>query len=169
MFPSLTIFYDPDTKLSELDVLIENMEQIFEIEIKTIQCLKIHKRAYNRKRKQYDGQFLLNNLIDKKNHRFFIWIISVDLYVPMMSFVFGLASKFYGAIISFSRLDSDEMKIKESIHELGHLLGLSHCSNYCVMQYSISLDEALTKPKTLCDKCKEQISRNKKNFEPNKA
>ncbi|MBY9001576.1 MAG: peptidase [Candidatus Heimdallarchaeota archaeon] len=168
MFPSLTIFYDTEIDRLELDSIVENLKKTYGIEIKEKHRLKAPRKAYNKKRKQYDGQYILNNLIDKKNYRFFVWITHVDVYVPVMNFVFGLASQYYGAIISFFRLENNAMKLKESIHEVGHLLGLSHCSNFCVMQYSNTLEEALLKPKALCDDCKRTITSNKEIFEINK-
>jgi len=85
-----------------------------------------------------------------------------------MNFVFGLATQFYGAIVSFYRLENLEMKIKESIHECGHVLGLGHCTNDCVMQYSNTLDEALQKPDYICNTCAEKLKTPNEKFESNK-
>jgi len=98
-----------------------------------------------------------------------IQIIGDDLFVPVMNFVFGLASKFYGSITSFYRLKGLEMKTKISIHECGHVLGLEHCQNYCVMQYSNSLPEAQQKPSTLCDECKKKLEQIRCNYNEDDA
>jgi len=42
---------------------------------------------------------------------------------------------------------------KEVIHELGHIFGLPHCKNKCVMQFSNSLAEAMEKPSHFCQEC----------------
>ena len=125
--------------------------------------------AFDSSRNQYDGQKLLNELIDEKGIRFFFWIVHDDLFVPVMNFVFGLASKFYGSITSFYRLKGLEMKTKISIHECGHVLGLEHCQNYCVMQYSNSLPEAQQKPSTLCDECKKKLEQIRCNYNEDDA
>ena len=168
MITSIKLLYDPKVDENEVIAVSKAIEETYEIEVISRSILKIKKTAYSKKRKQYNGQKLLNELIDKENLEFFFWIVNDDLFVPVMNFVFGLASQYCGAIVSFYRLDSLEMKIKESVHECGHVLGLGHCANLCVMQYSNSLLEAMEKPSSLCSECKTKIKENKKNFEPNK-
>ncbi len=168
MTTSIKLLFDPKVEEKEVHIISKAIEKIYEIEVTCRTVLKIKKSAYNRKRKQYNGQKLLNNLIDEENLKFFFWIVEDDLYVPVMNFIFGLATQFFGAIVSFHRLESLEMKIKESVHECGHILGLGHCVNLCVMQYSTSLKEANEKPSSLCSECENKIKENKRNFEPNK-
>jgi archaemetzincin len=168
MITSIKLFFDSQVDEVEVKLVREALRKTFEIEVTEGTVLDINKSAYSRRRKQYDGQKLLNELIDEKKLEFFFWIVKDDLYVPVMDFIFGLATQFCGGIVSFYRLDSLEMKIKESIHELGHILGLEHCTNFCVMQYSTKLEEAIKKPSYLCSECENKISENKRNFEPNK-
>ena len=158
---SLLLLYDSKIKEGEVNLIAKTLRDVYQINIKEIRAHDTANFAYDKTRNQYDGQKLLNNLIDESKLRFFFWIILDDLFVPVMNFVFGLASKYYGAIVSFHRLDNTEMRIKESIHECGHILGLGHCDNFCVMQYSNSLTEALEKPSLLCDSCKISLSKNK--------
>ncbi len=70
-----------------------------------------------------------------------------------MNFVFGVAHPGKAAVLSTHRLDSLDLINKEAIHETGHVLGLQHCNNECVMQFSNSLYEAKAKPATLCERC----------------
>ncbi len=94
-------------------------------------------------------------------------LTSVDLFIPIFTYVFGLA-KLDGnsAIVSACRLDNnfyglprnDELLItrlqKEVNHETGHMFGLRHCQNYnCVMSSSITIDDLDVKLKTYCDQC----------------
>jgi archaemetzincin len=60
-------------------------------------------------------------------------------------------------MLSIFRLSTVDLKEREAIHEIGHVLGLNHCSNRCVMQYSNSLWEAQNKPSFLCESCKRRI------------
>ncbi len=168
MVISIKLFFDPQVDKEEVQLVRIALQKTFGIEITEGIVLEINKSAYSRRRKQFDGQKLLNELIDDKKLEFFFWIVNDDLYVPVMDFIFGLATQFSGAIVSFYRLNSLEMKIKESIHELGHILGLEHCINFCVMQYSTKLTEAINKPSYLCTECENKIIENKRNFEPNK-
>ncbi|MBN1456049.1 MAG: hypothetical protein JW945_07345 [Methanomicrobia archaeon] len=75
-----------------------------------------------------------------------------------MNFVFGLAHTGTAAVLSPHRLYSEELIVKEEIHELGHVPGLQHCTNECVMHYSNSLTEAEAKPARLCERCRAHIS-----------
>lgn len=158
---SLLLLHDSKISEGEVNLIAKSLTDVYQIDIKEIREHVVAKFAYDKTRNQYDGQKLLNNLIDESKFKFFFWIIQDDIFVPLMNFVFGLASQYYGAIVSFYRLKNVEMKIKESIHECGHVLGLGHCDNFCVMQYSNSLTEALEKPSFLCDNCKVSLKENK--------
>lgn len=46
---------------------------------------------------------------------------------------------------------------KEAIHEIGHILGLTHCKEPCVMAYSNSLPEVMRKSDELCEKCRRRL------------
>ena len=94
-------------------------------------------------------------------------ITSVDLYIPIFTFVFGLAKLNGGTgIVSVHRLrtgfyglppDEDLLKarlIKEIVHEFGHLLNLRHCINYqCVMASSNTADDLDIKGDRFCGSC----------------
>lgn len=90
----------------------------------------------------------------------------LDMFVPKLNFVFGLASRDGAcAVVSTQRLrDKDsrileERLLKESVHELGHVLGLAHCDNRnCVMHYSNSLTDTDVKGSVFCEKCSSQLA-----------
>jgi archaemetzincin len=111
-------------------------------------------QAYTLQRDQYDADILLRHLLTMKKQEIALWVISKDLYTQHMNFIFGLARYFQGAVLSLFRLHSPDLKQKEAIHEIGHVLGLSHCTHLCVMQYSNSLAEAQQKPLVLCERCR---------------
>ena len=92
--------------------------------------------------------------------RFCVGLTGVDLYVPRLNFVFGLALKREGlAVVSWQRLgDGREVFVdrlaKEVIHEVGHLEGLDHCSNdTCIMWFSNTLAETDRKGLDFCQAC----------------
>lgn len=92
-------------------------------------------------------------------------VTAEDMYAEGLNFVFGLASiGGSAAIVSYHRLwDPDERILsrrlaKESVHELGHTWGLSHCrSGSCVMRFSNSLAEADAKGDAFCDRCRASL------------
>ncbi len=95
-------------------------------------------------------------------------VTGVDLTVPDLNFVFGLADPASGcAVISLARLYPEfygqprdprlfkARALKEAVHELGHLLGLGHCPDpACVMAFSNSLADTDGKGPGFCDHCR---------------
>lgn len=91
----------------------------------------------------------------------------MDLYIPVLTFVFGEAQLTNGgAVVSTHRLrqefyglpaDSDllhDRLLKESLHELGHTYGLRHCPDYtCVMSSSNGVERVDLKSADFCPLC----------------
>ncbi len=94
-------------------------------------------------------------------------VVTVDLFIPVLTFVFGQAQlDGPSAVVSTYRLRSEfygmppdegllvERTIKESVHELGHTFGLVHCDYYgCVMHPSAAVDEVDLKGAAFCRRC----------------
>ena len=136
--------------------VIEALEAVFMIEPGDEAIVKdADRNAYDRNRMQYNASILLNSITRATTaSSVHLWIVSEDIFVRGMNFVFGVAKPGKGAVLSIYRLDSLNLIKKEAIHEMGHVFGLQHCSNKCVMQFSNSVYEAKKKPVELCDKCK---------------
>lgn len=125
--------------------------------------------AYNPDRKQYYSTLILKELCRrvKKDSIRTIGIISLDLYIPIFTFVFGEAQlESHCAIISLSRLRQEFYGLKqddklfmsrvakEAIHELTHTFGLTHCYDVnCVMHASYSIGDTDIKSDRLCRFC----------------
>ncbi len=119
---------------------------------------------YNKNRKQYNALLILSFFL-KKFPEYTLFITNKDIYVPGMNFIFGLAWKgmaiisierllptFYGEKMDYNKFIS--RVIKEAVHEVGHLLGLSHCPNpECVMHFSNSIYDTDYKNEKPCQKC----------------
>jgi archaemetzincin len=122
------------------------------------------KGAWNARRNQYNASKLLAHLVGSMAAAtpacrvLSLWLVSDDLYVEGMNFVFGVAHPGKAAVLSTARLPTIELIIKEAIHELGHVFGLAHCTHECVMQFSNSLAEAQAKPATLCERCRALVT-----------
>lgn len=90
-------------------------------------------------------------------------ITDVDLFIPVLTFVFGEAQLGgRAAVMSLARLAeaADPARlvarfVKEAVHELGHTFGLVHCSSRaCVMSRSPGLSAVDTKSESLCADCR---------------
>lgn len=95
-------------------------------------------------------------------------VTDVDLFIPVLTFVFGEAQLGGGAaVVSAARLwprpggrASDRRILagrlaKECVHELGHTFGLVHCSDTrCVMARSTTILDVDGKNGTLCADCR---------------
>ena len=126
----------------------------------------------NEERKQYNAAEIISSF--EKNSRKkgkSILITSVDLYIPIFTFVFGLA-QLNGStgIVSTCRLKTEfyglpadeklliNRLVKEVIHELGHLLNLRHCPHYyCVMFSSNAADDLDIKGDQFCKSCLDKL------------
>jgi archaemetzincin len=98
-------------------------------------------------------------------------ITDVDLFVPVLTFVFGEAQlRGKHSIVSVCRLheefysgiSDDELlfqrTMKEILHELGHCFGLLHCIDWdCVMHSSQGIEEVDIKGGFYCKTCARSI------------
>ena len=101
-------------------------------------------------------------------HTPILGITDVDLFVPDAPFVFGEADRdSQAAVVSIARLSHGEggksveparlhrRVLVEAVHEIGHLLGLSHCTDArCALFLSHKPSDADRKGPGLCASCR---------------
>lgn len=126
--------------------------------------------AFHPERQQYHSTAILARLskIALPEGVSLLGVAEVDLYIPILMFVFGEAQVTQPcALISsyrlrqeFYGLPQDETLLrqrlcKEAVHELGHTLGLRHCDDYqCAMAPSHSVEWMDLKSERYCDACR---------------
>jgi len=142
------------------EVLKELFKCIIDSEYKFIKLDELPEEYFNSRRRQYRGDYLNIWLGGLRTYGdIVIAILDVDAYVPPLNFIFGVATPYLKtASVYLPRLkydaDADTFKnrlMKEVLHELGHVWGLSHCSNRnCVMSFSNSIYEVDMKSMKYC-------------------
>jgi archaemetzincin len=125
--------------------------------------------TYDPSRGQYNSTELLHRLDARRsaNADKVLGITEVDLFIPILTYVFGEALLDRPpAIISLKRLTPqfyglpkdpalllNRAKI-EALHEIGHTFGLIHCPQYdCIMHASRVADEIDLKGPDFCPDC----------------
>ncbi len=152
-------------------LLLEHVPSFFDLISCSSTLLPIPANVFVLSRNQYRAYpFLLT--LDKHVLRGTtgLGLINLDLFVPRLNFIFGLAQRKGNALVALPRLDplfynlpQDNAVflnrvLKECIHELGHVLGLDHCVGHCVMRFSNTLSDTDAKPESFCSSCIERIS-----------
>jgi len=129
---------------------------------------------YDPTRRQYNGVKLLKEVdyLFSSDSAKTIGLFSVDLFIPILTYIFGqaflngrtgiaslyrLSNERYGMNTN-DELILDRLK-KEVIHELGHTFGLVHCYiPTCVMRSGTYVEDIDQKSASFCLKCRNEIN-----------
>jgi archaemetzincin len=160
----------PPGVLTSLDA---GLGKILAAEVVRGEEVPVPEEAYSPRRRQYLAESFLNSVKSRHPSRqeLILGVTVVDLYVPALNFVFGLAdSRQKTGVISLARLDPkfygrpgdpgllQERVLKEAVHELGHLLSLGHCRNpACIMFFSNTLADTDRKGPDFCPACRQRL------------
>ncbi|MBI3189978.1 MAG: hypothetical protein HYZ33_04955 [Ignavibacteriales bacterium] len=196
MSPAVHILNASSLPLAELESVAETIRQLLGLPVSVAHHRLELERAFDSSRVQYNSSVLLAQLLSTQSNTTtgltgrelhsrpdigsgvrtpsqflqinkLIAIVDVDLYIPVLTFVFGEAQlEGTAAIVSTHRLSNAfygvdensslllERLTKELVHELGHTFGLFHCKQFeCVMRSSTYVEEIDLKKATLCEKC----------------
>ena len=153
--------------------IVHPLRSIFQTEVLLDPPLRnMINSTYDDSRLQYNSTQLIGELLQlSSSSSKIIGITSVDLFVPILTYVFGEAQlNGTAAVVSTYRLDNTiygldpdpilffERSLTEVVHELGHTYGLYHCKDReCAMHSSTAVEDIDQKSATLCQNCKRQI------------
>ena len=155
-----------DGLLHDLRPAIENT---FRVSCKVLPVRLDPEFAFHGERQQYHSSEILHRMqsyLTEDSWRM-LGVVAVDLYIPILTFVFGEAQMGGPcALVSAHRLRQEfyglppdpelfrQRVIKEAIHEVGHTLNLTHCDDYgCAMASSHGVEWIDLKQSTLCTSC----------------
>jgi archaemetzincin len=159
-----------------LDELREGLESVFRVPCSILQERLDPSFAWHSVRNQFHSSEILAQMHDpalRGAGMRRLAVTSVDLYVPILTFVFGEAEVGGAcAVVSSHRLRQEfyglpaapeverERLLKEAVHELGHTLELTHCNDYgCAMAASHSVEWIDMKEAQFCVDCRAAVSR----------
>lgn len=152
-----------------LDAIEPWLWRVFGCEVRRLPPVGEPANAYDPQRRQYSSVEVLralNGIVPQNGFRL-LGVTEEDLFIPMLSFVFGQA-QVNGklAVISLARLRQEfyglgangalllARSTKEAVHEIGHTFGLTHCSDpSCPMSLSNSIRQVDDKGDELCKNC----------------
>jgi len=129
--------------------------------------------AFHGERQQYHSSEILacmQAVVSPQSWRV-LGVTAVDLYIPILTFVFGEAQMGGPcAVVSLHRLRQEfyglppdgkllqHRLFKEAVHEIGHTVNLSHCDDYrCAMAPSHAVEWIDLKESSLCAACQGRI------------
>ena len=158
------------------DVLLELEQGLGKIFPNTVcqilkEALPIPQQAFDKKRKQFNSSLILNEIrtfaAKRGDFHRILGVVDVDVFASGLNYVFGEAYVSGKAgLISLWRLKpgfygennaSQSLflrTLKEDVHELGHKLGLQHCSRgSSVMHFSNSIFDTDKKQSLFCGQC----------------
>jgi len=128
------------------------------------------RHAFDPRRKQHASGTILRWLLEAgPPHGKVLGITDRDLFIPILTYVFGEAQLGgRAALVSTARLVEDvellgpqllvERLAKEAVHEVGHAYGLVHCdTERCVMGRSPAVREVDAKSSALCRECRAKL------------
>ncbi len=127
--------------------------------------------ALNTTRRQYDSTRLLVEMKARYPGTCVVGATECDLFIPVLTFVFGeaempgqaaifsihrLREEFYGLPANRELLAS--RALRELRHEFGHLHGLAHCQDWsCVMSPSHAVERVDAKSDAYCRECQARL------------
>jgi archaemetzincin len=154
--------------------ICKDVESVFQKRVITREGRLDISDYYNSTRNQYDGNLLLKEMEFRfsPNSLKTIGMFNVDLFIPILTYIFGQAYlNGRCGIVSVYRLRNERYGLKpdepvfldrvrkEVIHELGHTFGLIHCIHPdCVMHSSTYVEDIDQKSHRLCPDCKKQLT-----------
>jgi archaemetzincin len=155
------------------DEIVLDVEREFSLPVMVRKGYLDLSEFYDASRRQYNANTILYKIDEEfaADGSKTMAIFSVDLFIPILTYIFGQAFlNGRAGVASIHRLTNelygmpknDELLLnrfrKEVIHELGHTFGLIHCLNStCVMRSSTYVEDIDQKSHQFCTKCRAEL------------
>ena len=151
-----------------LNIVAANLQEILHVPVDILPARQSPEFAYSDRRKQYHAALILKNLAESRRpHPRILALVSVDLFIPVLTHVFGEAQMGgRAAVVSLHRLGQKEKgsrvsldifyerAVKVALHEVAHTFDLVHCSqDQCIMRISSGPSDLDELPLFFCEYC----------------
>ena len=153
----------------------ESVRSVLGLDVRRLETRPVPGHAYDPSRNQHDSLRILSEVLDSSSPDAFrvLGVTEVDLFIPILTFVFGQAQVGgQAAIMSLARLRQEfyglppnppilrERAAKEALHELGHTFGLVHCLDpVCAASLSTNVRQVDAKEADFCTICAALVAR----------
>lgn len=156
-----------------LEKLTSGVSHVYHLPVQVEESHLDLNEFYDPTRRQYDGNKFLKEIESIFSPQYIkkIGLFRVDLFIPILTYIFGQAAlNGDTGIASLYRLRNELYGMKNDedlllnrfqkviIHELGHTFGLIHCYQPgCVMRSSTYVEDIDQKSFNLCISCQAKI------------
>jgi archaemetzincin len=154
---------------SVLEVIEEGLGRILGLTMRRLGGLEVPPSTFDSTRGQWSSTEILKYLVLHlpEDESRLLGLTDRDLFVPVLSFVYGQAQlRGRAALVSLARLAPEfhglpadpiitaGRALKEAVHEIGHTFGLVHClDRRCPMSLSVGLADLDHKTADPCPSC----------------
>ncbi|HEX2831938.1 MAG TPA: archaemetzincin family Zn-dependent metalloprotease [Thermoanaerobaculia bacterium] len=154
-----------------LDAVCDELARAFDVACSVVDSRFDAAFAHHPERNQYFSTPIVERLAATSAGELVVGITELDLYIPILTFVFGEAQLGgTSALVSYHRLRQEfyglprdpsllcERLVKEAIHEVGHTSALTHCDDYdCVMAATHAVEWIDLKSASFCAACRRSV------------
>jgi archaemetzincin len=170
----LYVAASPEVSWEDFQVVRDRLELEFGGPVREMRLPSVD-FAYDAGRQQYGSIPVLEMLVKMcpADAEKLLAVTDRDLFVPVLTFVFGQAQLGgRAAVISLARLRQEfcglppnrevfvERAGKEALHETGHLFGLVHCADRsCAMSLATNIRQLDAKQTVFCASCAARLRR----------
>lgn len=161
------------TDTSKLNWIKQNIESYYHFKVRILPNIALPKQAFYKPRNRYRADALIRFLSDNKPEQFqyIIGITANDISSTKDQYPdFGIMGLGFrpgpSCVISTFRLKTTDTNLlnqriaKVVLHEIGHNLGLPHCTNHCFMHAAdASVKQVDSEPLDMCVECKQQVKK----------
>jgi len=152
------------------------------VRTRRVEALPDLQEAWDPGRRQHSSSLFLREAVARRpaDALKIVVLTEYDIFIPMLTFVYGQAQLGGpAAVVSFARLRQEfyglppdrplflERVGKESLHEVGHTLGLTHCGDrLCTMSLSTTVQQLDFKRAAYCEACRLLMGRPERDPRP---